>query len=120
LLDSDPATAAHQYGVPTPKGVAAKSPKEAIEAFNKVSGTSVGVSVARYGHLSEWSILRLVGGKGAVIKAQVLAGGRGKGKFSNGLQGGVHVVKTYVLTPTWDRSALVCLPVGAAPRMPKS
>ncbi|KAI0296635.1 succinyl-CoA synthetase beta chain SSC-beta [Russula brevipes] len=31
---------------------------------------------------------------GAVIKAQVLAGGRGKGKFSNGLQGGVHVVKT--------------------------
>ncbi|KAH9075781.1 succinate-CoA ligase [Lactarius deliciosus] len=53
----------NSYGVPTPKGVAAKSPKEAIEAFNKVSA-----------------------GKGAVIKAQVLAGGRGKGKFSNGLQ----------------------------------
>jgi hypothetical protein len=34
------------------------------------------------------------GEKGAVIKAQVLAGGRGKGKFSNGFQGGVHVVKT--------------------------
>jgi succinyl-CoA synthetase beta subunit len=34
------------------------------------------------------------GKKGAVIKAQVLAGGRGKGKFSNGLQGGVHIVKT--------------------------
>jgi len=27
-----------------------------------------------------------------VIKAQVLAGGRGKGKFDNGLQGGVHMV----------------------------
>ena len=27
-----------------------------------------------------------------VIKAQILAGGRGKGKFSNGFQGGVHVV----------------------------
>ena len=27
-----------------------------------------------------------------VIKAQVLAGGRGKGKFTNGLQGGVHKV----------------------------
>ncbi|KAI9445472.1 succinate-CoA ligase [Lactarius indigo] len=61
----------NSYGVPTPQGIAAKSPKEAVEAFNKVSG-----------------------GKGAVIKAQVLAGGRGKGKFSNGLQGGVHVVKT--------------------------
>jgi len=61
----------NSYGVPTPKGVAAKTPKEAVEAFNKVSGQ-----------------------KGAVIKAQVLAGGRGKGKFSNGLQGGVHVVKT--------------------------
>ena len=36
----------------------------------------------------------ITGAKGAVIKAQVLAGGRGKGKFSNGLQGGVHVVKT--------------------------
>ncbi|EDQ91310.1 uncharacterized protein MONBRDRAFT_20070 [Monosiga brevicollis MX1] len=28
-----------------------------------------------------------------VIKAQVLAGGRGKGHFDNGFQGGVHVVK---------------------------
>ena len=27
-----------------------------------------------------------------VVKAQVLAGGRGLGKFTNGLQGGVHIV----------------------------
>ena len=27
-----------------------------------------------------------------VIKAQVLAGGRGMGTFTNGFQGGVHVV----------------------------
>ena len=33
---------------------------------------------------------------GAVIKAQCLAGGRGKGKFDNGLQGGVHKVTTCV------------------------
>jgi succinyl-CoA synthetase beta subunit len=26
-----------------------------------------------------------------VIKAQILAGGRGKGHFSNGFKGGVHV-----------------------------
>jgi hypothetical protein len=31
-----------------------------------------------------------------VIKAQVLAGGRGKGKFDTGLQGGVHMIGTYV------------------------
>lgn len=29
-----------------------------------------------------------------VIKAQVLAGGRGKGHFTSGLQGGVHILKT--------------------------
>uniref|UniRef100_A0A7S0RH32 Succinate--CoA ligase [ADP-forming] subunit beta, mitochondrial n=1 Tax=Chlamydomonas leiostraca TaxID=1034604 RepID=A0A7S0RH32_9CHLO len=28
-----------------------------------------------------------------VIKSQILAGGRGLGKFTNGLQGGVHIVK---------------------------
>jgi succinyl-CoA synthetase beta subunit len=31
-----------------------------------------------------------------VIKAQVLAGGRGKGKFDNGFQGGVHTIDKYV------------------------
>lgn len=30
-----------------------------------------------------------------VIKAQVLAGGRGKGKFDNGFQGGVHLIDRY-------------------------
>jgi succinyl-CoA synthetase beta subunit len=29
-----------------------------------------------------------------VIKAQILAGGRGLGTFTNGLQGGVHIIKT--------------------------
>ena len=28
-----------------------------------------------------------------VIKAQILAGGRGKGTFSNGFKGGVHLTK---------------------------
>jgi succinyl-CoA synthetase beta subunit len=31
-----------------------------------------------------------------VLKAQVLAGGRGKGSFKNGLKGGVRLVYTYV------------------------
>lgn len=28
-----------------------------------------------------------------VVKAQILAGGRGKGHFDNGFKGGVHVVQ---------------------------
>ena len=32
-----------------------------------------------------------------VIKAQILAGGRGKGTFDNGLKGGVRVIYSYVL-----------------------
>jgi succinyl-CoA synthetase beta subunit len=31
--------------------------------------------------------------KELVIKAQILAGGRGKGTFSNGFKGGVHLTK---------------------------
>ncbi|KAI1797636.1 succinate-CoA ligase [Ganoderma leucocontextum] len=37
---------------------------------------------------------RQLSSTGSVIKAQVLAGGRGKGHFDNGLKGGVHVVES--------------------------
>ena len=39
-------------------------------------------------------IAREIGDKEIVVKAQVHAGGRGKGTFSNGFKSGVHVVKT--------------------------
>lgn len=64
----------NKYGIDTPKFVPAKSAQEAYEAAKSF------------------------GGKPIVIKAQVLAGGRGKGHFDNGLQGGVHLIKTYVCT----------------------
>lgn len=35
-----------------------------------------------------------------VIKAQVLAGGRGKGSFDNGLKGGVRVIYSYATFET--------------------
>ncbi len=35
-----------------------------------------------------------LGGAGLVVKAQVHAGGRGKGTFKNGFKGGVHVINT--------------------------
>ncbi|WFD21272.1 hypothetical protein MCAP1_003533 [Malassezia caprae] len=60
----------NKYGINTPKSIPAKSAEEAFEAAKKF------------------------GGKPIVIKAQVLAGGRGKGHFDNGLQGGVHLINT--------------------------
>ena len=46
-----------EFGVPVPKGIVAHSPDEAAAAF------------------------RTLGGPLAVVKAQIHAGGRGKGKF---------------------------------------
>ncbi len=40
------------------------------------------------------------GGHESVIKAQVLAGGRGKGEFSSGLKGGVRIANRYIYTCT--------------------
>ncbi|KZT61271.1 succinate-CoA ligase [Calocera cornea HHB12733] len=58
----------NSYGVPTPKSIVAKSPEDALK------------------------VAKEFGTKDLVIKAQVLAGGRGKGHFENGYQGGVHMV----------------------------
>lgn len=57
-----------KHGVNVPKGGVARSPEEAYEV-----ATSIGSS-------------------DFVIKAQVLAGGRGRGTFDGGLKGGVKVV----------------------------
>ncbi|EJU01123.1 succinate-CoA ligase [Dacryopinax primogenitus] len=58
----------NSYGVPTPKSIPAKSAQEAFD------------------------VAKNFGTNELVIKAQVLAGGRGKGHFENGFQGGVHMV----------------------------
>ena len=39
-------------------------------------------------------IARSLGTNNLVVKAQIHAGGRGKGKFTNGFEGGVHLCKT--------------------------
>ena len=59
-----------KYGVPTPGGSVASTSEEAAAAATAL------------------------GGKGLVVKAQVHAGGRGKGTFMNGFKGGVHLVNT--------------------------
>jgi succinyl-CoA synthetase beta subunit len=62
-----------QFGVPTPRGMAAFSAREASEAVQQLSGPMF------------------------VVKAQIHAGGRGKGKFkeaSAGEKGGVRLAKS--------------------------
>ncbi|KAG0634197.1 hypothetical protein HOY80DRAFT_987810 [Tuber brumale] len=56
------------YGVGVPRGAFAKTAEEAE------------------------AVAKDIGGEDLVIKAQVLAGGRGKGTFDNGLKGGVRLI----------------------------
>lgn len=58
-----------QYGVKTPEFRAAKTPEEVYNAAKQFDTNEL------------------------VIKAQVLAGGRGKGHFDSGLQGGVKMIE---------------------------
>ncbi|MCU0796005.1 MAG: ADP-forming succinate--CoA ligase subunit beta [Akkermansiaceae bacterium] len=59
-----------QFGVPSPKGRVASTPEEAAAAASEFAGSKL------------------------VIKAQVHAGGRGKGHFKNGFKGGVHLIES--------------------------
>ena len=59
-----------KFGVPSPNGQVAGTAEEAEAAANAI------------------------GGSGLVVKAQVHAGGRGKGTFKNGFKGGVHLADT--------------------------
>jgi len=55
-----------KFGVATPGGQSASTPEEAVEIAKSL-------------------------GSNLVVKAQIHAGGRGKGTFKNGFQGGVHL-----------------------------
>src|SRR5262249_20057502 len=59
-----------KFGVPTARGKVASTPEEAER------------------------VARELGAVDLVVKAQVHAGGRGKGTFKNGFKGGVHTVKS--------------------------
>ena len=59
-----------RFGVPSPKGMAASTPAEAYEAAKALAVPNL------------------------VVKVQIHAGGRGKGTFKNGFQGGVHLVQS--------------------------
>jgi len=59
-----------RFQVPSPRGAVASTPEEAATAAKQFAGAKL------------------------VIKAQVHAGGRGKGHFKNGFKGGVHLIES--------------------------
>ena len=89
-----------QYGIPTPEGIAAFSVREAGEATQQLPGPLF------------------------VVKAQIHAGGRGKGKFkeaSAGEKGGVRLAKSRAEVQTFAEqmlgSTLVTAQTGADGRV---
>jgi succinyl-CoA synthetase beta subunit len=71
-----------KFGVATPRGKVASTPEEAEQVARDLGG------VAEAGGPPDAKSVDLV------VKAQIHAGGRGKGTFTNGFKGGVHVVKS--------------------------
>jgi succinyl-CoA synthetase beta subunit len=70
-----------KFGVATTRGKVASTPDEA----ERIAGELENVDLATG---------RVRPNGGLVVKAQIHAGGRGKGTFANGFKGGVHVVKS--------------------------
>jgi succinyl-CoA synthetase beta subunit len=66
---------------------------QAKELFEKFG---VATAPGRVAHTPEEAeaVARGIGGGELVVKAQIHAGGRGKGTFKNGFKGGVHLCKT--------------------------
>ncbi|CAN5177725.1 ADP-forming succinate--CoA ligase subunit beta [soil metagenome] len=67
-----------KFGVATPAGKAARTADEAEQAAREIGGNDPSTSLRT----------------GLVVKAQIHAGGRGKGTFTNGFKGGVHLCKS--------------------------
>ncbi|KAJ4422851.1 succinate--CoA ligase beta chain [Gnomoniopsis sp. IMI 355080] len=86
-----------QYNIDVPKGANAKNAAEAE------------------------AVAKQIGGDDMVIKAQVLAGGRGKGTFDNGLKGGVRVIysptEAKLLAENMIGHKLITKQTGAAGRL---
>src|SRR6202790_5215213 len=71
-----------KFGVATPRGKVASTPEEAEQVARKLG------DVAEPGCPPDAKRVDLV------VKAQIHAGGRGKGTFTNGFKGGVKLCKT--------------------------
>lgn len=86
-----------RFSVASPRGAVATTPEEAEAAAGKFPGAKL------------------------VIKAQVHAGGRGKGHFKSGFQGGVHLIESPLQAAEYAKKmlneTLVTVQTGAAGRL---
>jgi succinyl-CoA synthetase beta subunit len=73
-----------KFGVATTRGKVASTPEEAEQIAQDIL---CGMGFQPMSHRQEADVT-------LVVKAQIHAGGRGKGTFANGFKGGVHVVKS--------------------------
>jgi succinyl-CoA synthetase beta subunit len=89
-----------KFGVATMRGKVASTPEEAEAIAREISDVAGLVSVEHLLHPSDAAPPPGAARSGEtneadlVVKAQIHAGGRGKGTFANGFKGGVHVVKS--------------------------
>src|SRR3954468_3476594 len=89
-----------KFGVATTRGKVASTPDEAETIAREiVDGSSSGGPLLQPSDAAPPKDAEKRGGSAAsaveiVVKAQVHAGGRGKGTFTNGFKGGVHIVKS--------------------------
>ncbi|MEQ2163651.1 beta' subunit, partial [Goodea atripinnis] len=58
----------------------------------KEAGIAVPAGMVASSSDEAYTVAKQIGSKDLVVKAQVLAGGRGKGTFEGGLKGGVRIV----------------------------
>jgi succinyl-CoA synthetase beta subunit len=87
-----------RFGVATPRGKVASTPEEAEAIAREIEHAAESISpILRPSDAAPPRDASTTARKqdvDLVVKAQVHAGGRGKGTFKNGFQGGVHVVKS--------------------------
>src|SRR6266849_828906 len=72
-----------KFGVATPRGKVASTAAEAEQIARELG--DVDLATGR---------VRVAAATGLVVKAQIHAGGRGEGTFTNGFKGGVHLCKS--------------------------
>jgi len=70
-----------KFGAATPRGKVASTPDEAEQIARELGDVDLATG-------------RVRPNGGLVVKAQIHAGGRGKGTFTNGFKGGVHLCKS--------------------------
>lgn len=84
-----PSTDLSQYDIPVPDGYVVDNPLDA-----KAVVTKIGESLMAEAIITDTKSSNLDQGEPSMLKSQILAGGRGKGKFDTDGKGGVRMVST--------------------------